>query len=452
MQKWKKMTLLSVACFSLMALVCGLTAEAAPSTSTVQNDAVTQRIQEVTGIADVFGDGEKVAAAVLRYPKPIAVDSVSVEDFSAERKTIEAVCVNDKPEFTDRSREGRYVVLKFSCQNTVYDGDLAQKPGKKETEKNNQGTDAPSRSDRQPPDLTLAVSQTGIVRAADGTVYPPDRQTIAAAAIREPVIDSFRQFKYTDPVTGISMPYNLYLPENYDAGRKYPLLFFVADASANINAVKAPLFQGNGATVWATPEEQKKHECIVLAPQYTADLVESIGMMTTDANRWTPGLTLITNLLFDVIGRYSVDEDRIYGTGQSQGGMTNIAISDKYPDLFAAQLLVACQWDVDEMEALKDKHLWIVVCEGDTKAFPGMNAATARWESLGARVARNKDFWDSKASSRVIEKDIRALEKQGANINYSVFQGGNHMYTWSFAYDLERVRNWLFRQKKSQNG
>lgn len=56
----------------------------------------------------------------------------------------------------------------------------------------------------------------------------------------------------------------------------------MADASANINAVTTPLFQGNGATVWATPAEQARHECIVLAPQYTADLVEKLGMMTTD--------------------------------------------------------------------------------------------------------------------------------------------------------------------------
>jgi len=44
---------------------------------------------------------------------------------------------------------------------------------------------------------------------------------------------------------------------------------------------------------------------------------------------------------------------------------------------------------------MKDKNLWIVVCEGDTKAFPGMNETTARWEALGSQVARNKDFWDS---------------------------------------------------------
>ena len=51
-------------------------------------------------------------------------------------------------------------------------------------------------------------------------------------------------------------------------------------------------------------------------------------MMTTDTNQWTQGLTLVTDLIMDVSNKYRVDKDRIYGTGQSQGGMANIAISD----------------------------------------------------------------------------------------------------------------------------
>lgn len=38
--------------------------------------------------------------------------------------------------------------------------------------------------------------------------------------------------------------------------------------------------------------------------------------------------------------------------------------------IFAAQYLVACQWDPKEMQVLKDKPLWITVCEGDNKAYP----------------------------------------------------------------------------------
>lgn len=424
----------------------------APLRATAIAQAVEHDAQSiaVTGIADVYGDGEKISVAVLAYPKEIDAHSVSAEDFAVEGKTIEAVYVSDKPEIPVQSLNGKYVILKFAYQNTSNDATLIKKPGKEKHGDKMQGMDAPSRSDRQPPDLSLRVQQTGILRGVDGAIFPPRSEELSSTVTKEPIIDSFEQHIYTDEKTGISMPYNLYLPQGYDPSKKYPLLFFVADASANINHVKTPLFQGNGATVWATPEEQAKHECIVLAPQYTADLVQSIGMMTTDANEWTPGLSLITNLLFDCIHRYSVDENRIYGTGQSQGGMTNIAISDKYPDLFAGQLLVACQWNVDEMEAMKDKNLWIVVCEGDTKAFPGMNAATERWESLGSKVARNAPFLNSKASAEEIAAAVEALEKQGAHIHYSVFQGGNHMYTWSFAYNIEPIRDWLFRQTKQQ--
>lgn len=411
--------------------------------------AGTQSAQtiEVTGIADVYGDGEEIAAAVLAYPQAISVESVSVEDFAVDGKTIEAAYVSNAPDIPAASKDGRYVILKFAYWNTAYDGDLAKKPSRERQEEMPQGTDAPSRSDRQPPDLSLTVRQTGFLRGADGSIIAPRTENLVSTATMEPIIESFEQHIFTDEDMGLSMPYNLYLPQGYDPAKKYPLLFFVADASANINDVKTPLFQGNGATVWATPEEQAKHECIVLALQYTADMVQSLGMMTTDANEWTPGLSLITKLLFDCIDRYSVDENRIYGTGQSQGGMTNIAISDKYPDLFAGQLLVACQWNVDEMEAMKDKNLWIVVCEGDTKAFPGMNAATERWESLGTRVARNAPFWDSKAPMEEINAKVRALEEQGAPINYSVFKDGNHMYTWSFVYNIEAIRDWLFRQR-----
>ena len=63
------------------------------------------------------------------------------------------------------------------------------------------------------------------------------------------------------------------------------------------------------------------------------------------------------------------------------------------------------------MEVLKDKNLWIVVCEGDTKAFPGMNEAVARWEALGSRVARNQPFWDSKAPLETINKAVRCKAK-----------------------------------------
>ena len=418
-------------------------------TEEIQSAISIQSMQKVTAVARVYGNGEHIAEAILEYPTVLLPSAVKPSDFMVKGQDIIAVTVNNKPEITDKGKAGRYVILQFANHNNVFDCDLSKKPGhqaKPADDNNGKGTDAPRQSNRRLPDLTLHVQQVHPLTAIDGTTFTP--ANLAASEVKEPDIELFQQDEYTDEQIGSTIPYNLYLPKNYDPQKKYPLLFFVADASANINAVKTPLFQGNGATIWASDNEQAKHQCIVLAPQYTADLVEKLGMMTTDENVWTPGLTLVTNLLNYVINKYSVDQNRIYGTGQSQGGMANIAISDKYPDLFAAQWLVACQWNVDEMAAMKDKKLWITVCEGDTKAFPGMNAATKLWESLGSKVSRNETFWDSHADMTEINNKVKDMAAAKAPINYSVFADGNHMYTWSFSYNIEAIRDWLFQQSK----
>ena len=433
---WKKiLTTLTLGLFMSVG------AEAALQPVVIDKGIFDGGIIRVTGIAEVYGDGEKVSTAILQYPKELNPKSVSIDDFSVEGKTIEAVCVNAVPEWTKKSVAGVYVLLKFKHENTAFDGEL--KPRGERS--GGRAGDAPMRSDRKAPELQFSVQQTGTVTALDDTPYMPTMKLIESSTVSCPTIDEFKQLEYTS-ADGVTMPYNVCLPRNYSVERQFPLVVFIPDAGANINEVTTPLFQGNGATIFASKAEQRKHECIVLAPQYTADLVEKLGMMTTDDNVWTPGLQLVSELIFDATKRFSVDPERIYGTGQSQGGMANIAISDRYPDFFAAQLLVACQWNVEEMAALKDKKLWIVVCEGDTKAFPGMNAAVAKWKSLGANVAVGETFLNSKAPRAELESQLQTLEAQGADINYTVFAGGNHMYTWSFAYDLETLRDWLFKQ------
>lgn len=47
-----------------------------------------------------------------------------------------------------------------------------------------------------------------------------------------------------------------------------------------------------------------------------------------------------------------------------------------------------------------------------------------------------------------LDEQVRELAAQGKKINYTVFAGGNHMYTWSFAYGIDAIRDWLFAQKK----
>ena len=467
----------------------------------------TENIESVTSLTRVFGTGATAVGAAIGYPEAVDSNSLNLDSYQVPGKEITAIYTNDRPALAQGGgTPGRYVILEFRIEaaSAVPSED---KPMKTQSLSEIQGTqdfvwtagtvaeeaaaaaapvasedlngiekaagavpqpvteeaksrenvqeqerkpvqefrEVPMRSRRMLPSLTFDLLQRKPVQSIGGNLYLP--AAARTTTIDEPDVKDFRQGIYADPATGAEMPFNLYLPKGYEFHPeiKYPMVVFLPDASANVNDDRMPLLQGNGATVWASPEEQAKHPCIVLAPQYTQDLVDKLGMMTTDDHVWTDGLEMVKDLIFRAKELLRVDVRRIYGTGQSQGGMANIAISSRYPDLFAAQYLVACQWDAEEMAALRKKNLWITVCEGDAKAYPGMNAATKLWQELGTEVAKASGC-DSHAPETWPDM-VANLTSQKSSIHYTVFAGGNHAYTWTFAYDIEGIRDWLFSQK-----
>ena len=171
MKKWQKaltMALAGAGCFMAYAPL-----DAQAATKAIIQQADKQGLQRVTAITKVYGDGEKVAAAILEYPREINPDAVNVADFSATGKKIAKVYVNKQPQTSNTSRLGRYIILEFAHQNSASDQPLGQ-PGqgvKKTGQDNNgkNGNDAPRNSNRKLPDLTLEVKQVNSIRAFDGT-------------------------------------------------------------------------------------------------------------------------------------------------------------------------------------------------------------------------------------------------------------------------------------------
>lgn len=50
-------------------------------------------VKEVTGVARVFGDGEKVSEVILTYSEPLLASSVSPKDYVLSKGTLESVQV-----------------------------------------------------------------------------------------------------------------------------------------------------------------------------------------------------------------------------------------------------------------------------------------------------------------------------------------------------------------------
>ena len=193
-------------------------------------------------------------------------------------------------------------------------------------------------------------------------------------------IDKFIQLEYINNENGITIPYNLYIPENYDSSKQYPLVLFIHDASVVGDDVTATLTQGFGAIVWATDEWQAKNECFVLAPQFSETIANDDYVLSESGYE-------IINLLNEILDEYSIDENRLYITGQSMGCMTAIELNITYPDLFAASFYVAGQWDTERMRELADDKMFFIVSEGDTKASPGMDSFIEILEEENAEYA-----------------------------------------------------------------
>lgn len=263
----------------------------------------------------------------------------------------------------------------------------------------------------------------------------------------------FEQLEFTDPDTGETLSYNLYTPENYDSSKSYPLVVFVADSSVVGGDTTAPLTQGYGGLIWASEEEQAQNESFVLVPQYPDVIIDDHGSFTT-----TEYVEMTKRLIDSVSSDYSINQNRLYGTGQSMGCMTLMYLSAAYPDLFAGQLFVSGQWDVSTLEPLADQNFFYIAAEGDEKASTGQEELLTTLENSGASISTTTldATWSAEESDSAIEN----LISEGNDINFATFELGTvlpegvevgtseHMYSFDYAYKLDAVRDWLFEQVK----
>ncbi|TGE34981.1 hypothetical protein E4K67_27755 [Desulfosporosinus fructosivorans] len=417
-------------------------------------------MKNVTAITEVFGDGQKVSAVAVEYDKDIDNSKLTTSDYSVDSKTITKVYANTEAAKASKGVNGKYVIIELSTDispdtrngpgngangaGNGQNGNAAQ--GASQGANPPQGGGGPSlgsaasdSSESKP--LTVNVTQNGDIATTDGQTYKADAGVMTNSKDINLVVEDFKQLVYTDPnYNNEKLMYNLYVPKNYDPSKKYPLVLFMHDAGVVSNNPTNTLTQGLGAVIWATPSEQAKNECFVLAPQYTSVIAD-------DSSTTTELMDITVDLVKELEKQYSIDPNRLYNTGQSMGGMTSIAMDIKYPDMFAASLLVACQWDPTKVTPMAKDNLWIIVSEGDSKASPGMDAITEALKKQGATVS-SKATWNAEASAAELSTDVSNMLAAGCNINYTVFKNGSHRYTWQYAYTIEGVRDWLFKQVK----
>lgn len=414
----------------------------------------TERAKGATAITQVFGDGTRLIAVAVEYDQPVKGADLSPASFSVEGRTVTGVFISTSADPADRADAGRFVIVTLSPEDA--DAGLARKIEQQGDQAGGSGGpgkagDIPTYDTTWPP-ATATVVQSGPVTLADGHKVEASDNALETTKVKNLIVDDFLQFEFHDLQTGKLLRYNLLLPKAYDVGQSYPLVLFMHDAGATSDLTRTTLFQGLGAVVWASPEDQAKRPCFVLAPQY-AEIIADDDSKTSNA------LDATINLIKALTGQYSIDTNRLYATGQSGGCMMSIAMNIKYPDFFAASFLVAGQWDPALVEPLAKKKLWILVSQDDDKAYPGENAITRVLEEHGARISRA--VWDGTWKAAEFRAAFEAIDAEGSAINYATFAAGTvipkgestagasgHRNTWRVAYTIEPIREWIFRQHR----
>lgn len=391
-------------------------------------------IKSVTAITEVFGDGQKITAAAVEFDSDLPAAGISKSAFSVEGRTITNVYANNCAAKTSQSINGKYAIIELSS-----------------SDKNASILIRQGRSLSRLP-VRISVTQLENITTVSEKTFVPDSHPAISDKTINLIVDDFRQFEFKDPETGKTLKYNLFIPKNYDTKKSYPLVTFIHDAGVTSDITDTTLIQGLGAVVWASPAEQAKHECFVLAPQYSTQIVND----NSEASEY---LDVTVNLINSLTTQYSIDTGRLYATGQSGGCMMSIAINIKYPDLFAASFLVAGQWDAAKVSPLAKDKLWMIASAGDLKAYPGMMGITAALARKGARVSRAT--WSGQSSAAEFSSAVSKIISDGSDIKFTVLKkgtvvpagmtddgGSNHICTWRIAYTIEGIRDWLFKQKK----
>ncbi len=223
---------------------------------------------------------------------------------------------------------------------------------------------------------------------------------------------------------GTEMPYQIYMPANYDPAKEYPCILYMhsagvrCDDNSHINTGEAKFLRNFESGKY-------KDEAIIIAPccpksNYWVPTAGIWNKVSYDFINSTPTSYMnATTELFDLAReKLSIDDSRLYLYGMSMGGFATWYLLTKNPDTFAAAIPVAAAGDPNAVSLFDKTAIWMFHGTADT-AVP-YESATVMYNAL---VAAGRD-----------------------DVKFTTFDGAGHGI-WTMTANTEGLFDWLFSQK-----
>jgi pimeloyl-ACP methyl ester carboxylesterase len=232
------------------------------------------------------------------------------------------------------------------------------------------------------------------------------------------------------------LPYHLFIPENYDDQKVYPLvlcLHGIGERGDDSLAVK----KNSMAIVWGRDSIQVKWPCFILVPQCPFNYTwESSNMVLA-----------VHDLLDSILVEFTVDTSRICITGLSMGGYGTWAYIAYDPDKYAAAVPVCGGGDPAQASLIKHLSIWAFHGALDnTVPVSGSRNMIAALEKEGVTTVYTDCHNDDCAGlpDSVVAGEIN----NGARLLYTEYQYGGHSI-WDQAYNEPLLMPWVFAQSRT---
>ena len=495
------------------------------SVSTISADAA---ILDVKSYGFVDLEGAKVSAIVVRYDRPVEASSVSAEDYEITDfaivleeqngfdKTIELdgdgiegnegqitnVYVNDEAAVSadGGTGSGNYVIIEvntaymLSGQNLSYTTTMMA--GVKQI------------GDVSGSNTTITAGENEIAnyskeevfnewRNSMETVYTADKDKIILPEFGEDsgwtinrvgdgAFEAVHCYsEYSGEYEDFDLPYSIYVPDvevlRNNMG-DISLVIHMEHAGANDTDPMAAVTSSKAAVRLSGEDVQSRNPAIVIVPQ-----IEESRRSANDLVASSEANTAIWQLLDSVLKEYEgyIDTNRIYGTGQSMGGMTILNMASQRDNFFAGIAVIGAQWSnsydkdfqnsgsparspendpvsfngfgLDEENyqnwyyMISDDNILVHTCSGDPMASGLWSAVSDYYEAAGVSVPYAE--WDPYLDLELQNENDRILTAHdntapGSGINWGAFSRGSHMSTWKYGYQLDYPFEWLFAQNR----
>lgn len=214
-----------------------------------------------------------------------------------------------------------------------------------------------------------------------------------------------------------TLPYRLFVPQNYDRKKKYPLVVYLHGGGGVGDDNLKQIQGGNGYLIdfFTQSESQTRYPALVVAPQSSGDgWIERPLINPSPARQ----LKLVVELIDELRRTYSIDRKRVYVTGQSLGGFGTFAIVAEFPNLFAAGVPLCGGADESKVSSIIKTPLWVFHGEKD--------------EAVPVELSR---------------KIVAAIKKAGGNVKYTEYPDAGHNI-WLKVVNEPDLLSWLFAQHK----